>query len=75
MVIWQIKTTARTEAITACKNCLTPVHPAYLERYAGYCLDCSNAGVPGKDKEIAELRRVLAYILHYNDATEREKAT
>ena len=59
-MIWQIKTTARTEAIIVCKNCLTAVHPAYVKRYDGYCLDCSNAGVPDKDEEIEGLKRIIA---------------
>ncbi len=33
-------------AIETCKGCKQETHPAYLSRYGGYCLDCSNAGVP-----------------------------
>lgn len=40
-----------------CKGCKRETHPAYLDRYDGYCLDCSNAGVPERDEEIEKLER------------------
>ena len=43
-----------------CKNCKRTTHPAYLRKYGGYCLDCSNAGIQDKDEEIIELRNKLA---------------
>lgn len=42
-----------------CKGCKRKTHPAYVKRYGGYCLECSNAGVPERDDEIARLRAVI----------------
>lgn len=34
-------------------------HPVYAQRYDGYCLDCSNAGVPDLVEDLERLRAVL----------------
>ena len=39
-----------------CKGCKQVTHPAYTYRYGGYCLDCSNQGVPGLHEEIDGLQ-------------------
>lgn len=46
--------------VTHCRNCGVALHPAYVEKYHGYCLVCSNAGVDEKDNEIDALRAKLA---------------
>lgn len=38
-----------------CKGCGQKNHPYYDKRYHGYCLDCSNCGVPDRDDKIAEM--------------------
>ena len=38
-----------------CSNCKQETHPAYLARYGGLCLDCSNAGVEDLTERIAAL--------------------
>ena len=43
------------EAISPCKNCGQPTHPNHIHKYGGYCLDCSNAGVPELRERIEEL--------------------
>lgn len=45
---------------TLCKGCYRQTHPAYLDRYDGYCLDCSNQGVDERDERIAALESELA---------------
>jgi hypothetical protein len=42
-----------------CKGCKRATHPAYLSRYDGYCLDCSNQGVPELHEEIERLESRL----------------
>lgn len=37
-----------------CKGCGREAHPAYLERYGSYCLDCSNQGVPERDQQLSD---------------------
>ncbi len=42
-----------------CKNCNDELHAAHAIKYGGYCLGCSNMGVPEKDAEIARLRGII----------------
>lgn len=42
-----------------CKNCLRSNHPHYDKKYGGYCLECSNAGVPELAARAAALEAVF----------------
>ena len=39
-----------------CKGCSRRTHPYYVKKYHGYCLECSNCGVPERDDQIAALK-------------------
>ncbi len=65
--------------ILTCRGCRRQNHPIYARKYHGYCLECSNAGVPELRDELealraerADLTRQLADVTAERD--KREKA-
>lgn len=42
-----------------CRHCKRDCHPYFYRKYDGFCLECSNAGVPDLLDKIAELERKI----------------
>ena len=53
------------QELLRCKGCSRRTHPYYVKKYHGYCLECSNCGVPERDDQIAALKEEVDLVLYF----------